>query len=64
MNTDVINDENLVSVLEDMESKNANLMQYEQQQVTSKTINVSNVSNVRHPILPGMYFPRSTVTIN
>ena len=61
-------DDAILDVLTQIENENSSLVTYDNKENASKTINVntlSNVSNVgRHPMMPTMYFPNSTVTIN
>ena len=58
---DTISDNNLVEALTQIESISQNL----NQQPSKQNINVSNIANIqKNPMLPGMYFPNSTVTIN
>ena len=57
-------DNQIVDILTQIENTNTNIVPVSQNNEV-KTINVSNVANVnKHPMVPSMYFPNSTVTIN
>ena len=62
-------EQNIVKMLNQIENQNKQVVPVTTTNTTcnfeqSKTINVSNISNVNaHPQMPTMYFPHSTVTI-